>query len=164
MYQEILIQRETPFANKLLKAALAALTVLLVIIALLLHPLLLVAAVIVGCVAFLYLIPRLEVEFEYLYVNGELDVDVIYSRQKRKKAGSFDVNDLEILAPERSHALDAYRNKNLKVRDFTSRREGAKVYLLVFNTDKGQEIVKAELNEIILNDMRRLAPRKVNLV
>ncbi len=164
LYQEILIQRETPFVNKLIKAALIVFTVLLVIVAFLLHPLLLVAAVIFGCVSFFYLIPKLEVEYEYLYVNGELDIDVIYSKQKRKKVASYNVNDLEILAPERSHALDAYRNRNLKVRDFSSGKEGAKTYLFVFNTDKGQEMLKAEPGEIILNDMRRLAPRKVNLM
>ena len=56
----------------------------------------------------LHYVPKLEVEYEYLYVNGELDIDAIYSKQKRKKMGSYDASELEILAPENSHELDSF--------------------------------------------------------
>ena len=109
-------------------------------------------------------VPKLEVEYEYLYVNGELDIDAIYSKQKRKKMGSYDASELEILAPENSHELDSFKNKkDLKLKDYTSLDPHAKCYILVFNKEKGQEMIKVELDESILNDLRRIAPRKVNL-
>ena len=106
---------------------------------------------------------RLDVEYEYLYVNGELDVDAIYSKQKRKRIASYDMAELEILAPSTSHALDSYLNQQgAKVRDFTSRDPQAQSYTLVFSKEGKRDIIKVELNDTILGDIRRIAPRKVN--
>lgn len=163
-YREILIQRETPMANKLIKGAMIGLTVVGLVGGLLLMPLLLIVGIAFG-VASYFVLPKLEVEYEYLYVNGELDIDAIYSRQKRKKMGSYSVEELEILAPEKSHALDSYLNRgNAKIKDFTSGNAQAKSYILVLNKEKGQEIIKAELDDEIISDIRRMAPRKVNLM
>ncbi len=163
MYREIMIQKKTPMIKKLLKGMLPVLTVLFLFAGMVM-PLLLIGAVAFGLATF-FLAPKLEVEYEYLYVNGELDIDAIYSRQKRKKVGSYDVAELEILAPSNSHALDSYLNgKNASVKDYTSGDPQVKSYILIYNKDKGQEMIKVELDDVILNDMRRMAPRKVNLM
>ena len=47
------------------------------------------------------------------------------------------------------------------MRDFTSRRPDVPSYTLIFNLEKGQELVKLELDEDIVGDIRRIAPRKV---
>ena len=96
-YKEILIKRNTPVGNKILKGLLIALAAISIFIGLVFWPLLIVGAVLV-VVCWLF-VPKLEVEYEYLYVNGELDIDAIYSKQKRKKMGSYDASELEILAP-----------------------------------------------------------------
>lgn len=161
-YKEILIKRNTPVGNKILKGLLIALAAISIFIGLVFWPLLIVGAVLI-VVCWLF-VPKLEVEYEYLYVNGELDIDAIYSKQKRKKMGSYDASELEILAPENSHELDSFKNKkDLKLKDYTSLDPHAKCYILVFNKEKGQEMIKVELDESILNDLRRIAPRKVNL-
>lgn len=163
MYREILVKKKTPLVNKLLKGFLTVMTVLCVIFGMMI-PLLLIGAIVFGLLL-VFVAPRLDVEYEYLYVNGELDIDAIYSRQKRKKVGSYDVAEMEILAPAKSHALDSYLNKNgAKVIDYTSGDENAKSYIMIFNQDKGQVIIKVELDDAIINDVRRMAPRKVNLV
>lgn len=162
-YREIMVKRETPAVNKLLKGGLIGLTAVFFLLGMVTYPIVLVAALICGGVTF-FVVPKLEMEFEYLYVNGELDIDVIYSKQKRKKMGSYDMQELEVLAPEKSHALDSYMNKNgVKVRDFTSGNPEAKNYILVFNKDNTQVIIKAELDDAVISDIRRIAPRKVNL-
>ncbi len=163
LYREILVPRKTPLKNKLAKAGLIALTVLGFLSGMIFFPLMLVG--LAGIAACVFLMPKLEVEFEYLYVNGDLDIDAIYSRQKRKRIAEYHVEELEILAPEKSHALDSYRNKNnMKVKDFTSGQPDKKVYAMVMNKEKGQELVKVEIDEVVLGDLRRLAPRKVNLM
>ncbi len=162
MYKEILVKKKMSVGNKLLKGVMITLTVLLVVVGFVIWPLL-IAGVALGVVSF-FVVPKLDVEYEYLYVNGELDVDAIYSKQKRKRIGSYDMVNLEVAAPEKSHALDAYRNKQgVKIKDYTSGEPEAKSYILVMNQEKGQEIVKVELDEEILNDIRRIAPRKVNM-
>ncbi len=161
-YKEILVKRQTPMMMRVLKGALIGLTVLSFVGGLLMWPLLIVGAVLLAVDYFV--VPKFEVEYEYLYVNGELDVDAIYSRQKRKKMGTYDMAELEILAPSESHAVDAYKNKQgAKVKDYTSLDPQVKSYLLVFNKEKGQEMIRVELEESIINDIRRIAPRKVSL-
>lgn len=165
MYKEILVKRKTSAANQLAKAAIIALTAVGLVggIVFMFIPFLVIG--IAGGVACYFLVPKLDVEYEYLYVNGDLDIDAIYSRQKRKKVAEYTSAELELLAPENSHALDSYKNKkDMKVRDFTSGDPQKKNYIMVMNKDKGQELVKVELDEAIVNDLRRMAPRKVNLM
>lgn len=160
-YKEILVKRETSGADQAQKFLIIGVTVLLAVGGIIVHPVLLLGALAMGIVCY-FVLPRFDLEYEYLYVNGELDIDKIMSKQKRKKCASYDMNLLEILAPSNSHELDSFRNKQgLKVRDFTSRRPDAPSYSLVFNLEQGQELVKVELDADIVGDIRRIAPRKV---
>lgn len=162
MYREILVKRETPVSKKILKGAMIAASALLIIGGVMIWPLLLAGLVL--AVATVIITPRFDVEYEYLYVNGELDIDAIYSKQKRKRVGSYDMAELETLAPEKSHALDSYiNNKTVKQKDFSSGDPHAKSYILVMNTENERQCIKVEIDEAIVNDIRRIAPRKVNL-
>ena len=162
MYREILVKKKTSAGAKFLKGFMSAMAVLCLLAGFII-PILLVGAVVFGLLTY-FVAPKLDVEYEYLYVNGELDIDAIYSRQKRKRVGSYDVAELEILAPAKSHALDSYLNNGAKVADYTSGDEHAKSYIMVYNKEKGREIIKVEIDEVIVNDIRRVAPRKVNLM
>lgn len=165
LYQEILISRETPLLNKIVKPLAIVVTAIFIVGGMFLLNILFLIIGVALAVCCYFFLPKLEVEYEYLYVNGELDIDAIYSKQKRKRIASYDMADLEILAPEKSHALDSYLNQNnVKVRDFTSRSPEAKSYTLIFSKENKREIIKAELDDVILNDIRRIAPRKVNLM
>lgn len=161
-YKEILVKRQTPVGMRVLKGALIGLTVLSLVAGLLMWPLLIVGAILIAVDYFV--VPKFDVEYEYLYVNGELDIDAIYSRQKRKKMGTYDMAELEILAPSDSHTIDSYKNKQgVKISDYTSLDPQVKSYVLVFNKEKGQEMIRVELEDSIISDIRRIAPRKVNL-
>ncbi len=85
-----------------------------------------------GCLAAgYYFIPRLRVEYEYLFVAGELSVDCIFDRKSRKKLANYVLNEVELLAEEGSEALAAYNNRDLRRRDFTSGRpEGSRLVLI----------------------------------
>lgn len=163
LYQEILISRKTPFVNKIIKGVAYVATALFLLMGMLfLNPLYFIPGIALGACCYFF-VPKLDVEYEYLYVNGELDIDAIYSKQKRKRIASYDMAELEILAPSTSHALDSYLNQGgAKVRDFTSRDPQAQSYTLVFSKEGKRDIVKVELNDVIVGDVRRIAPRKVN--
>jgi hypothetical protein len=164
MYREILVKKERSTGTTVLKGVLIALTVLCIAAGILLMPLFLLIGIVLGVLLYFLILPRMDIEYEYLYVNGELDIDVIYSRQKRKKAATYDMNEMELLAPSNSHALDSFLNeKDIKVRDFTSGKPDARSYTLVMNQPKGRELVKVEIDDPIITDIRRMAPRKVNL-
>lgn len=163
-YREILVKREMSTGNRILKAVLIVLVAICLAGGIIVTPLLLPVGVILGVVFWIFVIPKLDVEYEYLYVNGELDIDAIYSRQKRKRMASYDMQELELLAPTKSHALDSYVNgQGVKIKDFTSGKPEAKSYTLVLNREKGREIIQVELDDVVVNDIRRISPRKVNL-
>lgn len=161
-YSEIMVKKPMSFGSKFLKGLLPVLTFVFLFGGTIIWPLW-VGAIVFGVLTF-FVAPKLDVEYEYLYVNGELDIDAIYSKQKRKRIGSYDVSELEIIAPANSHVLDSYLNKGVKVKDFTSGDEHAKCFIAVYNKEKEKVIIKVELDETILKDLRRVAPRKVNLM
>ncbi len=165
LYTEVIVKRKATMKDAVLKALLIAATVLAVLAALF------TAAGMIGflvavalLIADYFLIPTFDVEFEYLYVNGELDVDKIMSKQKRKRVYSADIKELEIMAPSNSHALDSYNhNGNLKTYDFSSKEADHKTYTMIIKGEKELQRVIFEPNDVILKDMKRVAPREVNI-
>lgn len=99
------------------------------------------------------------VEFEYLYIDKELQIDRILARSKRKRMETLDLNELVVLAPLRSHEVDYYRKQDVKRGDYSSGEEANEQnkYLLV--VDKKQIIF--EPTEEMVKTIRMFAPRKV---
>ncbi len=162
LYIELLVKKKRTATDTILKTLLIALTVLAFLAGLLITPLALI--VFVGLLVLDYFkLPGFDLEYEYLYVNGELDIDKIMSKQKRKRVGSFDMKNVEMVAPVKSHELDYYRNGKVKVVDYSSGEENANVYAMLVKDDKEQKMVLFEPNQAILDDMRRIAPRAVKL-
>ncbi len=162
VYEEILVKKKKTGADTAKKLGLIAAVVLLAAIGFLFIPLMLLPAAILAILSY-YLILWLNVEYEYLYVNGDIDVDKILNRTRRKKVGSFDLANLEYVAPTGSHELDTYLSRPDKSElDFSSGEDNAKTYTAVYVMDKGTKLVKMELTDTILQDLRRQAPRKIS--
>jgi len=116
------------------------------------------AIVIVGI---FYIFPRLSVEWEYIFCDGQLDFDKISGGQKRKTVKRIDFEQVEICAPVKSHALDGYTYANVKVLDFSSKNPDAKPYAVVLH-DKGVVTkIIFEPNEAMVQCIRQKAPRKI---
>ena len=134
-YVELLVKKKKTPKDSILKGLMIAGIVILVLIGLVI-PLVLIAAIALGVLAY-FKMPGLDLEFEYLYVNGELDIDKIMSKVKRKRVGSFDISKAEMVAPVKSHELDYYRqSKDLKVVDCSSGEDHANVYGMVIKDEK----------------------------
>lgn len=57
-------------------------------------------------------------EYEYLYLNGELDIDCIYLKKRREHIGTYKVADMEALFPLDAKRFREYRkDKNIKIRE-----------------------------------------------
>lgn len=97
------------------------------------------------------------VEYEYLYVDKELQIDRILGKSRRKRMETLDLKQFEILAPMRSHELDKYRNKNYKVADYSSGAENAEKYMLIV----GEKKIVFEPTAELVKTMRMFAPRNV---
>lgn len=165
LYTEVIVKKRTTASDTVKKVLLIAATVVCALGAVFTTlGLIALIPLVALIVADYFLLPSFDVEYEYLYVNGELDVDKIMSKQKRKRVYKMDIKSLELLAPSNSHELDYYNNKkDLKVYDFSSQEEGAKTYTMIVKGEKSLEKVIFEPNDIILKDMKRVAPREVNI-
>ncbi len=160
LYREILVKKQGSPTDTLKKAGLIILTVLLGAAGILFHPLFLIACIGAGILTW-YISSGLNLEYEYLYVNGDIDIDKIMNKQRRKRAASYAVETLELIAPSGSHELDQYQSR-ASLKDFTSQDPSAKSYTAVYAMDGGLQMVKLELDRDIIEDLRRIAPRKVS--
>ena len=99
------------------------------------------------------------VEYEYLYVDKELQIDRILGKTKRKRMETLDVTGLEVLAPVRSHQWDAFRNGRITKKDYTSgtKENEQKVYVMVI----GGNAIHFEPTPELVKAIYMIAPRKV---
>ncbi len=99
-----------------------------------------------------WFINRRCIEFEYSYFDGEMRFTKIISKSKRKAIKMYNMDDVLTIAPSGDRSVYNYENnRNLPVRDLTSGREDAAVYVMVAKSGAGQELVKFEPDEDLLN-------------
>lgn len=157
-YVECLVARKPSTVLTFLKMLLIMLTVVFVLIGVVFTPGLLVA-IVTGVGAY-FATMNANIEYEYLYLDREISVDKVMAKSKRKKAGVFQVDQMEIFAPLNSHRLDSYRNRDLKTLDYSSgiAAQPERRYMMVWN---GSTRVILEPNEEMVKAVQSIAPRKV---
>ena len=125
------------------------------------------AAAIVGAV---FVSNEINLDFELSLVDRELRIAKIINRERRKKVGTFDLEKLEILAPEHSHRLDALRERSLEKKVDCSSHDPARAQYVYLCYLEGSTCIRLELDELdekdsacsrFLNAVRMFAPRKV---
>ena len=99
-------------------------------------------------------------EYEYIYFNGEIDIDRIMGIESRKRVFSTSAKDMEVLAPTGSIELQPFQN--LKVFDYSSNSGNATYELVAKAKDQNVRVI-FEPNDTILQGMKYYAPRKVFL-
>ncbi len=163
LYTELLVKKEKTPKDNLIKYGLIALTALAAAAGLLIHPFALIAVVGLAIADF-FIIPKTDLEFEYLFVNGEFDIDMIMSQQKRKRVYSFNLSEADIAAPMNSHRLDYYNgNQNIKTRDYSSGNASHKRFGIIVHKDSETCRVILEPDEHLAMLMKNSAPGKVFL-
>ncbi len=108
-----------------------------------------------------YFLPKLSVEYEYVFCDGQLDFDKISGGARRKTMMRVDFEKMVVVAPKNSHALDGYRHNGVMVKDFSSLDENAKVYGLVVTGGEQNTMIYFEPSEKMLAAMKQKAPRKI---
>ncbi|MBO5279548.1 MAG: hypothetical protein J6B06_08685 [Lachnospiraceae bacterium] len=160
LYSEWIVKKKSPSWAFAAKVALVIVTAILVLLSMMGFVILLIPAVVVG-----YLTYRLsmnwDLEYEYTFVKGEIDIDKIMAKSRRKRCAVFNMEQAEIIAPEGAHQLDNYKNTPCKTMDFSSGIAENKKYIMY--TSHNNEMVKVilEPSERMLEDMWNTSPRKV---
>lgn len=163
MYAEAGVKPRTTATDMIRKAGL----IMLGVIAVILLPvvgnffILFVAAAIVGI---FYAYPRLNVEYEYIFCDGQFDFDKIMGGSKRKSMQKIDFEDIEIAAPANSHALDQYSHNIKKVYDYSGKMDNGRTYALIGKDGSDMIKILFDPSDKMLDCMKNKAPRKVVMV
>ena len=163
LYSELLVKRERTIKDSIIKYGLIVLTVIAVIASLISTPLIWIAAIALG-IACYFVIPKTDVEYEYLFVNGEFDIDMVMAKSKRKRLKSFNLSEADLVAPLNSHRMDYYNgNQNMKVLDYSSGNPQHKRFGVITRLDNATCKIILEPDEALAQAMKKTAPSKVFL-
>lgn len=158
-YVECMVKKKTNGLMSALKVLLIGITVITGLLGFMGLIVFLIIAVVAGVGAY-FVSLNANLEYEYLYVDKQLTVDKIMARTRRKKVETFDLERMEILAPIKSWHLDDYKNRQLKVVDYSSGVEQQPDirYSMIYN---GEKRVIFEPNAEMVAAIKSIAPRKV---
>lgn len=163
LYYELLVKKESTGKDKLIKYGLYALTAVAVLAGLFIHPLLLIAAIAAGLACY-FIVPGTDLEYEYLFVNGELDIDKVMAKTKRKKVISLDLTQADLIAPVNSHRMDYYNgNQKMKTMDYSSGNPEHKRFAVITRVGTDACRVIIEPDERMAQSIKNSAPSKVFL-
>ena len=101
-----------------------------------------------------------DLEYEYLYLDKELVVDKVMAKSKRKRVASYSLSRMEIVAPIRSYHLDNYKNRQVKVKDYSVGEELKPDLRYAIYYEGGEKILFNPSPELV-KALQNAAPRKV---
>lgn len=103
---------------------------------------------------------RSDLEYEYLYLDRELVVDKVMAKSKRKRVATYGLDRIEILAPIKSYRLDNFKNRDVKVKDYSIGEELQPDLRYAMYYEGGEKIILSPSPELV-KIMKNAAPRKI---
>ncbi|HIY62990.1 MAG TPA: hypothetical protein H9730_05860 [Candidatus Mediterraneibacter stercoripullorum] len=110
-------------------------------------------AVILAILAYYFVFPKLNVEFEYILLNHDLQIDAIYNKAKRKKKLNIDIQGAEIIAPKKSPRMNSYKPE--KTMDFSSGNPNAKTYAIMISMNQNNTCIYFDPDEKMIDHMKQ---------
>lgn len=154
---EQLVKKRTTEKDIAIKYGLISLTVLFLLLSL--NPIFLLLFLVLLFVDY-YVLRRMDVEFEYTYFEGSIDIAKVMNKQFRKELFSTNIKeDVEIVAPSDHDALSCHQVD--KTLNYSSMIPEKKTYTMITSYKEKKVKIIFEPNEKMLNAMRDIAPRKV---
>lgn len=114
------------------------------------------------CYGAWFAVTSFNIEYEYCVTNGDVDIDKIMNKRRRKKTVSFKIKDIEIMAPVGCTNYSAEENGTFaRVIDASTKDANDNPYYTICN-------IKGERVKIIFNPSPKMleafkpfAPRKI---
>lgn len=164
VYVEWLVARKRSAGFKVLKVLCIALTVVCAAMFLLYLNLILMLGTILLAVLAYFVNLYTYVEYEYIFVSGELTIDRILSKSKRKRLETYKLSQVEIIAPMGSPKLDGYKHKQYQAHDYSSGNiaEGNRKNLYVMYHNTGVKLL-LEPSKELLEAFKGCIPHKIEI-
>ncbi|WZL80361.1 DUF6106 family protein [Vallitaleaceae bacterium 9-2] len=165
VFKEQLVKRENNGKDMMKKIGIIAGAIVLVFIASMIPiitglGLLLPLIVLIGWVA-IVLVRRLNLEYEYIFTNGELDIDRIFNKSKRKRAISIEVRSIHVMIHAKHPDYKQETSNVQKVLDFSSGVESDQLYAAILDHEGKRTMLLMEPNDTLIDGIKMYIPRKV---
>lgn len=169
IFKEQLVKREPTSKTTLIKAGIIGAAVLLIIIlgAFTRIPLVstflpIIFVLVIGGAYFLFTMQN--IEYEYIYTNGELDIDRITNKSRRKRVFSSDIREIEVMAHIEDKNFESEFKNLEQTLDFSSGKIKPNTYVARLSYNNKMVKLIIEPNETIIDAMSKtLTPRKFHI-
>ncbi|MCL2217362.1 MAG: DUF6106 family protein [Defluviitaleaceae bacterium] len=150
VFKEQIVKRKATVKDAAIRVCLIVIVILIFFISsMILQSLsiIITAAALFGAI---FIMSYLNVEYEYVFTNGELDIDTIYNKSRRKRLLTAKVNDFEIMAhiDDKNHA--AAFGTVQETRDYSSGVPGPDTYMCLLSYKGKKTKLIIEPNEKML--------------
>jgi len=154
IFKEQIVKRKQTGMDSLKRVGLVIAVIIIFFVAMMLVPQIApILTLIAGFGAF-FLNGFLKVEYEYIFTNGELDIDAIYNRSRRKRVFSSHVNKFDIMAhiEDMTHAGSFHGAQETK--NFSSGVISENTYAFLVNYNSKRIKVIIEPNEKMMDAIK----------
>lgn len=110
----------------------------------------------------IYLSAFFKKEYEYSLTNNELDIDVIYNKQRRKRLISVDMKQINVMASIKDEKYAHELERGQKVIEASDGEGKSNTYAIVCGHNGQTVQIRITPNEEMLNLLNRQAPNKVH--
>nr|WP_302447935.1 YwiC-like family protein [Eubacterium ramulus] len=158
------VKRKSKRFAKPLSIFMVVMAVVLVILAIIFDTGLMLPAFLFAVLYYIFCI-NTDREYEYCLKNGVLTIAVIRGKRRRKTAHTLMMQDMEVIAPNWHEAVAKYRKnggtEKLKRFDYTSYDDNIPYYTMIVYENKEKIKLLLDLNDSMLEAVKRVYPQKV---
>ena len=120
------------------------------------------------CVGLIYLLYNVlisvNLEYEYAFTNGALDIDKIIAARRRKRLTDLNAREIEIMAKTSNRAYKSYaENRGIKMIYACTAPTDEDVFFVVYQKNNNKYMLIFNPDERIRDGFRRLNPQNVFL-
>lgn len=159
-YVECLVKAKASAGGKFLKIFLVVLAAVMGLLMMLTFNILFFLLAVAAGVGAYFVNMFTDLEYEYLYLDRELTIDKVMAKTRRKRVAVYQLDRMEILAPVKSYHLDQFKNRNVKVKDYSIGYEDKPDLRYAMFYEGGEKLLLSPSPEMI-KVMKNAAPRKV---
>ena len=160
VFKEQIVKRKPSSKDVFKRAGLILSVAVVAVLAFMLIPAFAPFVILAACFGAWYLMGFLKVEYEYALTDGELDIDIIYNRSRRKRLFSARVNDFDIMA----HVEDKMRmgefQSAMETLDYSSGEVSNDTYAFLLNYKGKRTKIIIEPNAVMLKAMATVLTRR----
>ena len=158
VFVEQIIKKKYDFMDSLIVFGTLLLSFVLVALCLMFFPFALILVIIGDIALAYYIISSRNIEFEYSITNGDITIDKIINKSRRKRIISIDAHDIEFIGKDKPKNI---KNNYIRLNVSQSQNNESNWYFSGHNSQKGNVFVLFTPNDKVLSAIKPFLSRQV---